>query len=155
MAAAGSGPPSCPRCQQASCLAHVEQDRIAWWSCENCGYLWNRGAWDPPQDDEAEALRAWLRQVAQYFTDQEFVRIVEQYDRADPITLFDRQVLLLGFEESIDHVMTVEEPRPETLLAPIPVRLAMLSEAEEITPALSVRTATYQRAGRFTYRRIR
>lgn len=50
-------PPECPKCGRKTCVAHVEDDRIAWWSCDTCEYQWPRGMWTYDDEDEAEHLR--------------------------------------------------------------------------------------------------
>lgn len=37
-------------------MAHVKNDRIAWWSCESCNYEWPRGQWSDPHETEAGGL---------------------------------------------------------------------------------------------------
>lgn len=83
-------------------------------------------------------------------------RAKEILDRSDfenrPIEVGDDQVVLLGFEDQVDAVWTVND-RPEVLLRPVPLsrRQLLNPPADPTTP--DARTARYRRIGEFTYRR--
>lgn len=110
----------------------------------------------PEQRAKVDGLLEWLAALMAA-RDEHLVAEMAEHIADEPPEVPDGHCVLYGTEGQVDHVWRVPDPKPDVLLAPIPLSMRELTRydpdpSEAYSP---LRTAEYQRIAEFTYQRRR